>query len=84
MLRLPVPVSLEGPSRSAAARVIASRVLVVDEEPQIACGLAIMLRSAGYDVGAVGTWFEARYDARLGDASEVAQPDPGVRREALQ
>jgi hypothetical protein len=84
MSRLPVPVLLEEPLRSAGARVIASRVLVVDEEPQIARGLTIMPRSAGYDVPAVGTWSQARDDARLGDASEVAQPDPGVHREALE
>jgi two-component system KDP operon response regulator KdpE len=37
----------------------AARVLVVDEEPQIARGLQIMLRGAGYTVDAAVTWSEA-------------------------
>lgn len=71
MLSLPVSVSPEEPLRSAAARVIAPRALVVDEEPQTVRGLKIMLHRAGYAVDAVETSSEAlaRLAASLPDGA---------------
>jgi two-component system KDP operon response regulator KdpE len=79
MVPPPVLVAVDQPRDPRAADVGAPRVLVVDEEPQIVRGLSIILRSAGYTVEAVDSWYEApaRVAASRPDALvlDLVQPD---------
>jgi two-component system NtrC family sensor kinase len=96
--RLSVPIAREGPAADSdaapspgALEPAAARVLVVDDEPQVAELMRDVLESAGYDVavaesGAVALELlrEARFDAIVSDLRMPDMDGPALWRAVLE